>query len=231
MDEDLINQSFDEAIRAFAGRTDVVTKPRFLALDEAARARAWTMARVADADVLTDMHAAVEKIIAEGGGFRDFVDSIEETMEKRGWEGPQAWHAQLVFNQNVGMAHTAGRFSQAQAAGVQHWRYLASDAAEPREEHKPFYNQVYPMGDGPMPPLDFGCACSWEVVFDDEIEPGTEIQDPAGLVPEGQEFQFKPAEFFRPLELDLSDYPPEIQEALKRAAANDPQLKLVLRGA
>ena len=241
MDGELINQAFDEAIRAFAGRTDVVTKPRFLQLDEAARARAWTMARIADADVLSDMHDAVDKIIQTGGSFRDFIDDIEDTMQRRGWEGPQAWHAQLVFNQNVGMAYTAGRWQQATQAGVQYWRFLASEAAEPRDEHKVYYDQIFKLGEGPMPPLDFGCQCGWEVVFDEELsdeeragletQPTDDRLQTGPTIPEDQEFQFRPASFFQPLEIDAEEYEPGILEALQRAAANDPKLKIRVKGA
>lgn len=225
-DEALVRQVFDEAIRAFAGRADVVRKDEFDRLDERSRARAWTVARVADLDVLNDLHAAAREFSGTGASFRDFIDSLQETMQRRGWEGLEPWHARIVFDQNVGMAYTAGRYQQARNSGVNFWRYLPSDAQEPRPEHERFYNQVYPMGDGPMPPLDFGCACSWEAVFDEELGSTTEVGNPADLDPDDQEFAFSPASFFSPLKVRADKYPPELLEALRRAAANDPQLEI-----
>ena len=207
----------DATIRAFAQRTDVVPKYRFERLDEAARARAFTAARIADLDVLRDLHSGLREIIGSGGSFRDFVDDIEGTMERRGWAGTTAWHAKLIYDQNVAMAYTAGRFDQARESGATYWRYLPSTAAEPRGEHEQYYGQVFPLGEGPMPPLDFGCACEWEPVFADEMA-GVDVQQPL-RVSEGQEFQFSPASYFEPVSIRLADYPAELHEAIRRMAA------------
>lgn len=218
---------FDEAIRAFAGRSDILPKEEFLKLEEANRARAWTVARVSDLNVLNDLHQASEKISGAGGTFRGFIDALGDIMEQRGWAGLTPWHAQLVYDQNVAMGYTAGRYDQAQRAGVEYWRYLPSQAAVPREEHKPYYHRVYPMGEGPMPPLDFGCACEWEVVFNDELD-GEDVQTHAPRVPDGQEFRFHPSSYFGPLTVRSGDYPPELLAALQRAAQNDPRIKIEL---
>jgi len=219
---DLLIQALDGAIRAFAQREDILPAEVFKTLDDAAKARAFTVSRIADLDVLNDLHKYIEATLASGGSMRDFIDGINQTMEARGWEGPSAWHGKLVFETNVGQAVSAGRFDQAQRSGANHWRYLASDAAVPREEHKAYYDKVYPMGAGPMPPLDFGCQCFWEPVFDDELD-GVDVQEP---LPSGAGI-FKPADFFQPLEVRLDDYPPELQVALKRQADNDPNLKVI----
>lgn len=217
---DLLIQELDGAIRAFAQRQDILPADAFRALDEAAKARAFTVSRIADLDVLADLHKYIESTLASGGGMRDFIDGINQTMEARGWEGPSAWHGRLVFETNVGQAVSAGRFDQARRSGAKYWRYLGSDAAVPREEHKKYYGKIFRMGEGPMPPLDFGCQCFWEVVYEEELN-GEEVMDgaPIGI--------FRPAEFFQPLEVKLSDYPPELHAALKRQAEVDSNLKLL----
>lgn len=219
-DADLLIQEFDAAIRAIVQREEVLPADVFNELDAAAKARAFTMARIADIDVIADLQKYVESIVTTGGGMRDFIDGLDATMQARGWAGPEPWHARLVFETNVGQAYSAGRYDQAKRSGATHWRYLASDAAEPREDHKAFYGKVYPMGSGPMPPLDFGCQCFWEPVFEDELD-GVEVADPLK-----GDF-FRPADFFQQFEVKLSDYPPELHAALKRQAGLDKNLKVI----
>jgi len=216
-----------EAVRALAGREDILPKKAFVALTEAARARAWTMARVTDLRVLKDMQRAVERAVAEGQSYREFVGSIIDTMRRRGWTGPEPWHGKLVFEQNLGMAYSAGRWQQARRAGAEYWRFLPSKSKNPRPEHEQYYGRIYPLGGGPMPPLDFGCKCDWEPVYADELEGQMVERGNGPQIPPDQEFQFRPASFFQPLRLRLSDWPAALHGALRRLAAEDPHLEVV----
>lgn len=213
---------FQDAIRSFARRTDVVPKDQFLELSRLNRSRAWTVARVADADVLSDVWAATSQAIESGENFGAFRESLSTIMESRGWEGLEPWHARLVFDQNVGMAYSAGRFQQSADAGMNYWRYLPSRSANPRPEHEPYYGKVYRLGDGPMPPIDFNCQCDWEPVFDDEVEGPVEQRL---SVPPDQEFKWWPSDYGRPVKAPRT-LPPAIREELARLERIEPDLRL-----
>ena len=219
---------FDKAIQAFSSRQDLMTKDRFLKLEEAARARAWTVARITDAAVLKDVHTAAKKAIGSGQTLRDFIDSLNDVMERRGWSGLRPWHTKLVYEQNLSMAYTAGRYDQATDAGIKYWRYLPSTSAEPRPEHQKYYGRVYKMGEGRMPPLDFGCKCDWEVVFEDELEGGRATSEGPSIPPK-QEFRYKPSDYFELVEVSLADYPEELHAAIRRIAANDKRVKVRIK--
>lgn len=212
-------EQFAEAIQAFAGRGEIVRKDEFLALEERMRARAFTVARTGDADVIADIYDALTQRIGTGGSWRDFVGDLDGVWERRGW-GTEPWHARIIFETNVAVANTAGRFEQARRSGGNHWRFLPSDAESPREDHQQYYGRIYPMGDGPMPPLDFGCQCGWEPVFDEELE-GEQVEASPPSVPSEQEFQFSPASFFQPKLIRLSAYPADMHAALRRMAERD----------
>lgn len=219
--------SFDSAIEAFERRTDIVTKPEFLQLSEANRARSFTVARIAELDLIADMGDAVDKVVAEGQTFRDFLDSVDDIMDRRGWTGLEPWHTKLVYDQNLGMAFSAGRFDQSRAAGIEVWRYLPSDSRVPREEHKEHYNKLFPLGQGPMPPLDFGCNCGWESVFEGEYDPADVEGAPPPLEPD-QEFRFNPASYFEPIVIRLADYPASLHGVIRAFAQQNPG-RLTLR--
>jgi len=221
-------EPFLRAVRAFASRADVVTPERFAQLEGASKQRAWTMARITDADMLTDVHRALGKSIGGGETFRDFLDSLNDIKDGGIWKRTTINHARQVFDMNVGMAYTAGRYDQARQAGVEHWRYLPSTSAVPREEHKKFYGKVYRMGEGPMPPLDYGCNCGWEIVLKEELK-DVRIAGDGPKIPAGQQFRWRPKDFFGKVTVKLADYPKELHGVLRRLAAEDAQFNVALR--
>ena len=226
---ELVRGPFEEAVRARRAQVADLRKFSFLRLLIADRARAFTIARITDLSILADFHAAVDQAIETGGSWRDFRDSWNAIRDTHGW-GSEAnltdWHARLVYEQNVAMAWSAGRFQQAREAGLGLWRYLPSEAVNPREEHMQFYGKIYALGAGPMPPLDFGCQCGWEPVFEAELSDAERRQ----LAQEGsfgppvselQEFQFHPGAYFEPVTIASGRYPAELVERLREQAERE----------
>lgn len=161
---------FHEAIEALSNRLQI-RKDEFLELDQAARSRAFTMAHVSDKGLLGSIHD--ELVIAANNGetFNDFRKRLEEVKERTGWTGTSPSHYRLVYDQNLGMAYSAGRVEQGTKSGLNAWKYLPSISAEPRAEHEQYYGRIYAMRPGtPVPPIDFGCNCGWEWVFPEELE-------------------------------------------------------------
>lgn len=200
-DEDeigVVRAQLEEAIRSFRNKSEVLTKEEFLSLSRRNRARAFTVARQTERQILEDLRGAVQRSLEQGKSYREWLDETDAIVKERGWEGLEPWHSRVVYQQNVDMAATVGRFDQSRAAGVQYWRYLPSESDNPRAEHQQYYGRVYRMGDGPMPPLDFGCRCGWEPVFEEELEEeGIAVEDEPPGVPGDQEFQFAPADYWK----------------------------------
>ncbi len=222
---------FVEAIDQMAQRTDLLPKDQFLALHGLNRARAWTVARVAEVDLLKDLHDAVGQAIEGGQSWREFKDSLDHIMEQRGWSGLEPWHAKIVYEQNVNMAWSAGRTMQAQDAGVRHWRKLPSQSLAPRPEHQRYDNQVFTFEQMTPPPWGFGCKCEWEPVFDEEITgetPVPRISGPADQPPAGGEFEWNASHYYRPLELRQGDYPETLWGVIE-SLASDANALLKLR--
>lgn len=213
---------FAEAIDQMAQRTDLLPKEEFLKLHGENRARAWTVARVAELDVLKDLHGAVGQAVEGGQSWREFKDSLDSIMEQRGWAGLEPWHAQLVYAQNVNMAHSAGRVTQARDAGVGYWRKLPSPSATPRTEHARYDGQVFSFGQKTPPPWDFGCKCEWEPVFDEELDDAerSRLGGAADQPPGADEFEWDASQYYRPLELRRGDYPAELWPVLRSLAAD-----------
>ena len=189
----VLRAAFEAAVKMLRERK-AVTAEQLAKLEGLNKARAFSVAGVADQQIVQDLRDGLARTLEDGGTYRHFVDQLNTIMADSGWTGTTPSHARLIYEQNTNMAYTAGRFDQARDSGVKYWRYLPSDSAQPRPEHKKYYGKIFPMGSGPMPPLDYGCKCNWEVVFDEELE-GETVEDAPPSVA-GQEFRFSPADYF-----------------------------------
>lgn len=108
---DLEPLPFEEAIAFFTSKVPM-TAADFFALEERVRDRAFTVSRVASADIIVDIQKAVEAAIVQGETLRDFQGRLSEIMAAKGWEGLTPWHAETVFRNNIQTAYSVGRYDQ-----------------------------------------------------------------------------------------------------------------------
>lgn len=160
-------------------------KPSFAWQDVYAEehARAFTVAKVAQVDILEDMRGAVDAAIADGETFADFKKRLIPTLQEKGWWGKarmvdpkdgEEKDVQLgsvrrlgtIYDTNLRTAHAAGRWEQVQrtAETRPYLRYVHLDNGNPREQHKAWHGMVLrtddPFWNTAFPPNGFGCHCS-----------------------------------------------------------------------
>lgn len=97
----------EEAIRWFKSRVPI-RKEEWLELSQAARKRAFTVARVANLNVINDTLKAITKAIENGETLEQFRDRIGGKLEKA-WGSERAWHVDVIFRNNVQAAYAYGR--------------------------------------------------------------------------------------------------------------------------
>jgi len=186
-----------EAIVALLDRL-AIRKEDFLRLDAAARSRAFTMARVADRQVLEQIQDELAIAANNGETFADFKKRLAEVRERTGWTGTNDWHYRLVYDQNLSMAYTAGRYQQGAESGFSVVRILPTLSMEPRAEHAALAGKLFRVGPGSMlPPWDFNCACGWEWVFPEELEAMGKRPEDFEMLPSmvGSEFKWSTSAF------------------------------------
>lgn len=104
---------WDEAVKWFLARVPM-TKDRWLKLTAEARRKAFTVAGVAKADVLHDVHKAIDSAIAKGTTLDDFKKTIGAKLLEQ-WKGTvknPAWRLETIYRTSVQQAYSAGRWSQ-----------------------------------------------------------------------------------------------------------------------
>lgn len=144
---------------------------------------AFTVAKMMDVDLLSDVRAAVDKAIAEGQSLQEFTKALKPRLVDAGWWGKAVMEdpanpgeAQLVqlgsvrrlrtiFRMNMQTAYAAGDWAQIQdtKAEAPYLMYDAIDDNKTRPLHHAWDNTVLPVGDPwwstHMPPNGWNCRC------------------------------------------------------------------------
>lgn len=153
---------------------------------------AFTVAKMADMDLLRDVHDAVAKAIATGQTMHDFKRELVPRLQKSGWWGvkeqvdPQTGAKRLVqlgsarrietiFRTNMMTAYAAGEWANIQenAEFAPYLMYDAVDDNRTREQHRAWGGTVLrwddPWWNTHRPPNGWNCRCSVIQLGEDEL--------------------------------------------------------------
>lgn len=134
--------------------------------------RAWVVAGAQGADLLADLHDAVQRGIDSGEGLADFRKRFPDIVKRRGWSGwtgqgtpgGEGWRMRVIFETNLQTNYAAGRLRQLNEGGFSHWVYKHSHlSAEPRAQHLAWDGLTLPKDDPfwrtHYPPNGWRCRC------------------------------------------------------------------------
>lgn len=174
-----LNLPFKEAISFFRQKINLPTKA-WDDLEKDMHAKAFMVAGVMKAELLTDLRKAVDKSIAEGGTPEMFKKEFDSIVGKHGWKhkGNPGWRSNIIIQTNTSMAYSAGRWkgqtSDAVKAVRPYLRYLPSSSLNKNKDHIPYYNLVLPSDDSfwltHYPPNGWGCHCGVTSLSGRELE-------------------------------------------------------------
>jgi len=163
-----LNLPFKAAIEFFRGKANIPTET-WDELTGEMHKRAFTVAGAAQLDLLADLREAIGKAIEEGTTLAEFRADFDAIVARYGWsyKGTRGWRTAVIYDTNLSVAYSAGRFKQmstpAVAAVRPYLRYMPSSSEHQRREHKQWYNLVLPIDDpfwdAHYPPNGWGCKC------------------------------------------------------------------------
>lgn len=129
------------------------------------RARAFTVARVTDFDLLRDLLERIAEI-PEGGNWREARKAIAAELSPYIEDATAArYKAELVLRTNGFQAYGAARYRQQQATAeaLPYWQYLTVGDENVRDSHASLDGLVLPADDPfwstHYPPWDYNCRC------------------------------------------------------------------------
>lgn len=167
-------------------------------------ARAFTVAGVARADILRDIHNALQEALESGQTGKWFREQLEPILRRKGWWGkkeeidPDTGEVRevkqgcperldLIFDQNIGGCFSAGRYKQGKenAAFRPYWQYVCKMLPTSRAAHKALNDLVFrhddPFWDTHYPPNGYRCQCSVRFLSRARLlREGLEVQESAG---------------------------------------------------
>lgn len=188
--------------------------------------RAFVVAGAMKADLLTDLHNAVNKAVSEGQSFKQFQDGFDDIIGKHGWLNDtekeyKAWRAKIIYQTNLRTSHAAGRYKQMTTPEMlklrPYWRYRHNSTEHPRILHKKWDNLVLlatdPFWKVNYTPNGYGCNCTIDAINERQLKAmGKSKPDdpPAYDGAERADFNSAPGATWHP---DLNKYPEPIAKA------------------
>ena len=168
-----------------------------------AHAKAFTVAKALQLDVLHTLRGALQRALDEGLTERAFARDMEPALKKLGWWGRQVvvgeqGEAELVqlgsphrlktiFRTNMNTSYAAARFrQQLETADIRpYWQYLAMGDARTRPSHAALNGQVFrhddPFWNSHYPPNGFNCRCRVRALTAEQVkERGLKITSSRG---------------------------------------------------
>lgn len=166
-----IGLPFSESIAIFRARmSNLVPTAGWRALLGNAHDRAFAVAGAAEADLLADLAAAVERGIVEGATLDDFRADFDAIVERTGWDftGPRNWRTRVIYQTNMTTQYARGRLAQLESPELRAlkplWMYRHNDSVlHPRPLHVTWDGLTLPPDHdwwaAHYPPNGWGCQC------------------------------------------------------------------------
>ncbi len=176
-----------EALEYWRSKVQLTPK-EFYALADVHKARAFTVSRLARADMLDEIHASLATALAEGTSFNAWKKSLSHVWEENGWTGKAAWRVDNIFRTNIQTAYNVGRYKQMMevAQDRPYWQYSAVNDSRTRPTHRALHGRVYradsPFWDTFYPPNGFRCRCKVKTLSERQVTTrGLTVHDGNGL--------------------------------------------------
>ena len=172
---------------------------------ESAHARAFTVAKAVQSDVLESIRGALDKALADGQTRREFARQLEPTLQKLGWWGRKVvvdpdggaevvqlgspHRLRTIFDSNMRSTFGAARQrQQTENAGSRpFWMYDARNDGRVRPSHAAMDGQVF-RSDDPIwrthyPPNGWNCRCRVRALTAAQVRArGQRVSDSAGAL-------------------------------------------------
>ncbi|MGN0014001.1 MAG: phage minor head protein [Candidatus Gastranaerophilaceae bacterium] len=155
-----------EDIVKFFGSKGLKTSFNWYEVYEDAHARAFTVAKMTDLDLLSDTKDLLERTIEEGKSYNAFKKEAMELFEKKGWVGfkevtndktGETKIAELgtprrlktIYTSNINSAYAAGRYKEQleEADIAPYWQYMTISDERTRPAHRAMHGKIFRYDD------------------------------------------------------------------------------------
>lgn len=165
-----------------------------------AHARAFTVAKATQMDVLTAIRNEVDAALSQGLTAKQFQANLKPQLEKLGWWGKKEvdgrevqlgspYRLNTIYRQNLQTAYMAGRYRRMLSRTKTHpyWQYVAIDDGQTRPAHARLRGKVFrfddPIWDIIYPPNGWGCRCRVRALTEAQVKAmGLTVENGEGYI-------------------------------------------------
>lgn len=213
---DIAELPFEEAV-LFLKKKNVLPSDQYYKLSDKARFRAFTVSRLADADMMERVKTLLSENLESGGGLKEFLEKTDtEILDGLGLAGNGGgWYWENVYRTNVQTAYNAGRALGFEAVkpvalelvGIGDMRQTEICRSLTQPPVRKLYDD--PFWKTHWPPFHFGCRTTIRAIYD----PAELDEEPITVdVPEE-----KPAQGFGTYPITSGNWWRELASMTKRA--------------
>ncbi|MDK2598652.1 phage minor head protein [Pseudoalteromonas obscura] len=153
-----------------------------------AQAKAFTVARVQNMEVLEAIRKYTDKALTEGLTKKQFAEQLTPELQRLGWWGKEKnaqdddiqlgspYRLNTIYRTNLQTAYMSGRYRRLMARSKTHpyWQYVAIDDNQTRPEHSLLNGKVFRFDD-PIwaiifPPNGWGCRCRVRALTEAQVK-------------------------------------------------------------
>lgn len=170
-----------------------------------AHARAFTVAKATQMDVLTAIRNEVDVALSQGLTAKQFQANLKPQLEKLGWWGKKVievspdveqkvqlgspYRLNTIYRQNLQTAYMVGRYRRMLSRSKTHpyWQYVAIDDGQTRPAHARLRGKVFrfddPIWDIIYPPNGWGCRCRVRALTEAQVKAmGLTVENGEGYI-------------------------------------------------
>ncbi len=211
--------AFDEAVAWFRDKL-VLTDEEFEAIEGASHAKAFTVAGVAQLDMVTQVWEELDRAVAQGDTLENFQKAVRQKLAAA-WGKDMPWRVETIYRTNVQAAYSVGRWEQMNHPAVvkarPFRRYSAIMDTRTSSICSACDGTVRPVDDAwwntHVPPLHHNCRSHIVTLSAEEAKregvaeaaPQVEADDGFGVAPDRS----------KPWQPDLAVYPPPLVAEFK----------------
>ena len=198
-----------------------MTDDDFAALEGQSYHRAFTVAGLANLDMVTQVWEALDRAVAQGETLADFQKAMGDKLTAA-WGKEMPWRLETIYRTNLQQAYSDGRWEQMQDPAVKkarpYRRFSAVMDSRTTEVCAELDGTVLPADDSfwerSSPPMHFNCRSHIVTLSESEAkEEGIDDSGPDVQAPEG----FGQAPDLREERPDLTGYPEPLVAEYRRA--------------
>lgn len=141
------DQPFQEALEYFTAKGYALNPGGWAAITQEANAGAFTVAKVAQMDILEDIKGALQNALESGQTYEQFASELIPALEQKGWLGA-ASRLGNIFETNLASAYNVGRWTQIQQIADErpYLQYRGISDSRTRKTHRANFGKIYPVG-------------------------------------------------------------------------------------